>query len=483
MSESWANPSVDLFLDLRGIHRRSGIEAALREAVHSGRLTAGTPLPSSRALAAELGIARNTVADAYGQLVAEGWLTARPGSGTRVGERVLPLRSQPKHAANGSVPRFNLSPGEPDLAGFPRSAWQRAARQAMTVAPNAVLGYPDPRGPVGLRQTLVDYLARVRGVRTTADRIMICSGFVQAISLLATTLHRNGGRTVAVESHGLGLHREVIRAAGPGTWSIPIDGHGARTDQLDERDDVAAVLLTPAHQFPLGVALSAERRAGVLRWARTQGTLVIEDDYDGEFRYDRKPVGALQGLAPDLVAYIGTTSKSLAPGLGLAWLVMPPHLVDEVMRTKRLSDGFTGVFEQLTLAEFIANGSYDRHVRRSRLRYRRRRDELIDVLQKRNDGRDKHVVPGNVTGIAAGLHAVVNLPDHRAAEEEAIITRARRAGLRLLGLGFFREEPTPEAPAALVIGYARPPDHAFSPALETLIDILPRATSTDQAGS
>ena len=465
MSESWANPSVDLFLDLRGIHRRAGIEAALREAVHSGRLTAGMPLPSSRALAAELGIARNTVADAYGQLVAEGWLTARPGSGTRVGERVTPPRPLPKHVAVGRNPRFNLSPGEPDLAGFPRPAWLRAARQALTAAPNAGLGYPDPRGPLGLRQTLADYLARVRGVRTTADRIMICSGFVQAIHLLATTLHRNGARTVAVESHGLGLHREVIRAAGPDTWAVPIDGSGARTDQLDGRDDVAAVLLTPAHQFPLGVALSAERRAGALRWARQHGTLVIEDDYDGEFRYDRKPVGALQGLAPDLVAYVGTASKSLAPGLGLAWLVLPPHLVDEVVQTKRLSDGFTGVFEQLTLAEFIGSGGYDRHVRRSRLRYRRRRDRLVEAL----DG----VPSAGVTGIAAGLHVVVTLPGHRAAEESAIVTRAERAGLSLLGLSFFREQPTPEAPAALVIGYARPPDHAFGGALQTLVDILP----------
>jgi GntR family transcriptional regulator/MocR family aminotransferase len=464
MSESWANPGVDLFLDLRGIHRRAAIEAALREAVHSGRLTPGTPLPSSRALAAELGIARNTVADAYGQLVAEGWLTARPGSGTRVGERVIAPRSPPKRVAVGALARFNLSPGEPDLAEFPRSAWQRAARQAMTAAPNDVLGYPDPRGPVDLRQTLADYLARVRGVRTTADRVMICSGFVQAINLLATTLHRNGAGRVAVESHGLGLHREVIRAAGPSTFTLAVDGSGARTDHLDGRDDVAAVLLTPAHQFPLGVALSAERRASALRWARRQGALVIEDDYDGEFRYDRKPVGALQGLAPEVVAYIGTASKSLVPGLGLAWLVLPPHLVDEVIRTKRLSDGYTGVFEQLTLAEFLRNGSYDRHVRRSRLRYRRRRDQLVEAL---------HGSSTSVTGIAAGLHAVVNLTGRRAAEEGAIVTRAERAGLSLLGLNFFREDLRPDAPAALVINYARPPDHAFPGALQTLIDILP----------
>ena len=474
MSESRANseassvrPGLDLLLDLRGIHRRSGVEDALREAVHSGRLAAGTLLPSSRVLAAELGIARNTVADAYGQLVAEGWLAARQGSGTRVGTRTPSRYSEPSRTPVESVRlRFNLSPGAPDFAGFPRTGWQRAARQAMTAAPNELLGYPDPRGAIVLRQTLADYLARVRGVRTSAEQIVICSGFVQALNLLATVLHTNGARTMAVESHGLGLHREVIRAAGPGTRSLPIDENGARTDQLA---DVEAVLLTPAHQFPLGVALSAQRRAIALRWARERGGLVIEDDYDGEFRYDRKPVGALQGLAPDLVAYIGTASKSLVPALGLAWLVVPAHLLDAVVRAKRLSDGFTGVFEQLTLAEFIGSGAYDRHVRRSRLRYRRRRDLLLDMLEHRGPAAGLT----KVTGIAAGLHAVVELRDRRAADEPAIITRAARAGLSLMGLNTFREAGDPDAPAALVIGYARPPDHAFTGALEALSAILP----------
>ena len=215
MQESWANSGVDLLLDLRGARGRAAVESALRDAVRGGRLVAGTVLPSSRALAAELGLARNTVADAYGQLVAEGWLTARQGSGTRVGERATPQHrpSSPRRPPPASRLRYNLRPGVPDLAGFPRTAWLAAARRALAATPNDLFGYPDPRGHLGLRETLASYLARVRGVRATPDQVLICSGFVQALSLLASTLRAGGARTLAMESHGLGLHRELARAA------------------------------------------------------------------------------------------------------------------------------------------------------------------------------------------------------------------------------------------------------------------------------
>jgi GntR family transcriptional regulator/MocR family aminotransferase len=219
------------------------------------------------------------------------------------------------------------------------------------------------------------------------------------------------------------------------------------------------------------VPLAAQRRAAVAGWARDRGTLVIEDDYDGEFRYDRRPLGALQGLAPDLVAYAGTASKSLAPGLSLAWLAAPPHLLDVLVETKRLSDGHTGVIEQLTLAEFIRSGGYDRHIRRSRLRYRRRRDRLLALLA----GRAPDVT---VTGIAAGLHAVLELGrELRATDEPGILSRAARAGLTIQGLSEYRyDEPgtgaEPGAPAALVVGYGTPPEHAFAGALDALCDVL-----------
>jgi GntR family transcriptional regulator / MocR family aminotransferase len=464
MQESWANPGVDLLLDLRGARGRAAVENALRDAVRGGRLAAGTPLPSSRALSAELGLARNTVADAYGQLVAEGWLTARQGSGTRVAERARP-QARPSSVPpppSGTRLRYNLTPGTPDLAGFPRTAWLSAARRAMATAPNGLFGYPDPRGHLGLRETLAAYLARVRGVRATPDQVVICSGFVQALSLLAGTLRRGGARTLAVESHGLSLHRELVRAAGLTTRPVTVDGAGARVDEFGDCD---AALLTPSHQFPLGVPLAARRRAAVLEWARARGGLIIEDDYDGEFRYDRKPIGALQGLAPDLVAYAGTASKSLVPALGLAWLVVPLRLLDPVVEAKRLSDGYTGLLEQLTLDEFITSGGYDRHVRRSRLRYRRRRDQLLAALAERTSGI-------TVTGIAAGLHAVAELDGLRAEDEPGLRTRATRAGLAVQMLSFYRHDPRPDVPAALVIGYATPPAHAYLGAIDALCDTV-----------
>ena len=517
MSETWANSGVDLLLEVRGRRRRAGLEYALREAVRGGRLAPGTRLPSSRALAAELGMARNSVADAYGQLVAEGWLTARQGSGTTVADRSTPADGHaaalhPAHAAGRRA--YDLTPGSPDLAGFPRSGWLAAARKALTAAPSREFGYPDPRGLPGLRESLAGYLARVRGVRTEPGRIIICSGFVQALNLLSVALRGRGAGAMAVESYGFGMHRDVIRAAGLATRPVTVDESGARIGELaGHRADgpagaLAAVLLTPAHQYPLGVALTASRRAEVLRWAGDSGGLVIEDDYDGEFRYDRRPLGALQGLAPGLVAYVGTASKSLAPGLSLAWLVLPPYLVDLLVETKRLSDGHTGVLEQLTLDEFIRSGAYDRHIRRSRLRYRRRRDRLVSVLAERSPD-------VAVTGIAAGLHAVLRLGRGlRQSDEAAIVSRAARAGLAIEGLGEYRYDghpgchadtatarragagaapgrgepgrgepgygeprrggrrPGQDEPAALVAGYGSPPDHAFAGALEALCDVL-----------
>ncbi len=462
MSIDWANSGVDLLLELPGGQRRAGLEYALRDAVRSGRLVPGTLLPSSRALAAELGMARNTVADAYGQLVAEGWLTARQGAGTRVAARTMPVTGHATVPHQTMAPgrrTYDLTPGRPDLAGFPRSGWLAAARRAITAAPSHELGYPDPRGLPGLRDTLAQYLARVRGVRTTPDRIIICSGFVQALHLLSVALCRLGASTIAVESYGFGLHRDVIRAAGLATRPVTVDGSGARVGELAAPPvagapvagapaaaaPAGAVLLTPAHQFPLGVALTAQRRAAVLGWARDSGALIIEDDYDGEFRYDRRPLGALQSLAPDLVAYAGTASKSLAPGLSLAWLVLPPHLVDLLVETKRLSVGRTGVL----------------------------------------------------------AHAVLRLGRNlRQPDEAGILSRAARAGLTIQGLGDFRYDghlgyhpgrntgpghasgpgPSPgpgsasgsgqDTPAALVVGYGTPPDHAFSGALDTLCDVL-----------
>ncbi|MDG9720791.1 PLP-dependent aminotransferase family protein [Streptomyces sp. DH24] len=461
MAERWATLGVDLHLEPTGPGLRRGLTDALREAVRTGRLAPGTRLPSSRALAADLGIARNTVADAYADLVAEGWLTARQGSGTRAAERrVAPPAGTTRSARRPARPAYDLRPGSPDLSAFPRAAWLRAARRALAAAPYDVLDYGDPRGRPELRSALAQYLARSRGVSAHPERIVVCGGLVHGLSLLGRVIRARGAETVAVESYGLDAHWSLLRGAGLRTEPLPFDARGTDPAGLSTE---GAVLLTPAHQFPMGVPLHPDRRTTVVDWARRTGGLVLEDDYDGEFRYDRQPVGALQGLDPDHVVYLGTASKSLAPGLRLAWMVLPPGLVDEVTRAKGHVD-LCGALDQLTLAEFITSGAYDRHVRASRLRYRRRRDALVAGLAA-------HAPDVTVTGIAAGLHALLRLPP---GTERAAIRSAAWHDLALHGLTTYRHESArAERLDALVVGYGTAPGHAWGATLEALYRVLP----------
>ncbi len=491
MRRTWAISGVDLHLDLEGPRVRAALEAGLRDAVSSGRLGAGTRLPSSRGLAADLGIARNTVAEAYGQLVAEGWLTARQGSGTRVAARVDGSRAdqgRPRnngHTANrgpnaaqrpgadpasdsaGEPPatrdRFDLRPGSPDVSAFPTSAWLRAARSALAQAPFAALDYSDPRGRPELRAALADYLARARGVRASPERIVVCSGFTHGFALLCQVLRQDGARTIAIEAHGLPSVPAAAAVAGLELRCVAIDGEGAVVEELGDAD---AAVLTPAHQFPLGMPLAPRRRASVIRWATSGERLIIEDDYDGEFRYDRHPVGALQAHAPDHVVYAGTASKTLAPGLRLAWLVVPPALVEPLVAARMLTDRHSAVIDQLTLAELIRSGAYDRHVRRSRLTYHRRRDRLMAQLRRR-------APQARVSGIAAGLHALVDLPP--GLSEDEVIARAAERGLVVSGLATFDHRPTRDR-EALVVGYAKPPEYAFTGAVARLTAALADAS-------
>ena len=459
MAKAWAISGVDLHLELAGHRVRAGLETALREAVQTGRLAPGTRLPSSRALAADLGIARNTVAEAYAQLVAEGWLTAAQGSGTRVASTAVVL---PVPAADGQPPagtrvaRHNLRPGSPDLSAFPRAGWLSAARKALSGAPSQALGYSDPRGRPELRSVLAAYLGRTRGVRVAPDRIVVCAGFTQGLALLCQVLPDVGVTKIAVEDYGQPHTAEALAASGLAPVMLGVDDGGA---VLDTTHGAQAMLLTPAHQFPLGSVLSPRRRAEAARWAASSGGLIIEDDYDGEFRYDRQPVGALQALAPEHVIYAGTVSKTLAPGLRLGWLVLPDRLTEAVASAKARSDAHTSSFEQLTLAEFITSGAYDRHVRRVRLAYRRRRDRLVAALAA-------HAPGVRVTGIAAGLHAVAELgPGQR---EEQVIARAAARGVAIEGLGGYALREHTRGPA-LVIGYATPPEHGYTTALARLV--------------
>jgi GntR family transcriptional regulator/MocR family aminotransferase len=453
---------VDLHVEPSGPRVRAGLEAALRDGVRSGRLAPGSRLPSSRSLAADLGVARNTVADAYGQLVAEGWLVARQGSGTRVADRAATAEAAtPPPGAQPRGPRYDLRPGSPDVSRFPRDRWLAAARRAVNNAPAAAFGYGDPRGLPELRVALAEYLARARGVAVSPDRVVVCSGFTQGLALVCRVLRDRGATSVAMESYGVLDHRDIAAAAGLRVVPLQVDDDGA---QVGAARALAAdaVLLTPAHQFPLGMALAPARRTRVLDWAADSGALVIEDDYDGEFRYDRQPVGALQALARERVVYGGTASKSVAPGLRLGWLVLPADLVDDVVSAKSLADRSSSSLDQLVLADFLTSGEYDRQVRRSRLAYRRRRDRLLDTVNRRVSG-------ASITGIAAGLHALLHLPNGQT--EDDVVGRATEHGLAVEGLSSY-DRAAGRHGAALVVGYGTPPDHAFTGALARLVAVL-----------
>src|SRR5262249_45836205 len=268
-------------------------------------------------------LSRGTVSAAYDQLVAEGYLSAATGSGTSVAALARATVHSGQSTREVSPPRYDLRPGSPDVSSFPTGAWLRSARRAVTGAPAAAFGYGDPAGHPRLRAALAEYLGRVRGVLATPDQVIVTSGYVQALSLLTAVV----GDAVAMEDPGLGFHRDVVRRSGPTVVPMPVDDRGACTDELSTMDSVRAAVLTPAHQYPTGVTLHPQRRRAATAWARSRGGLIIEDDYDGEFRYDRQPVGALQGTAPDHVAYLGTTSKTLGPALRLAFMVLPHRWV------------------------------------------------------------------------------------------------------------------------------------------------------------
>jgi GntR family transcriptional regulator/MocR family aminotransferase len=453
-SRDWAS-SVDLHVSLAHGGRRAGLERAIRAAVRNGRLGAGERLPSTRALARDLGLARGTVAEAYAQLAAEGYLRTSHGAPTRVAPepRTPTASASPPTPARG--PRFSLEAGVPDLSAFPRSAWQTALRRALASAPDRALGQSDPRGRPELRAALASYLGRARGVLADPEQIVICAGFTEGLALLAAALRARAMPTVAMENPCLHHHRDVALANGLTVAAMPVDEHGA---QPDIPSGAGAVVLTPAHQFPLGATLAPERRAAFIGWARSRNAIVIEDDYDGEFRYDRQPVGALQGLDPDHVVYAGTASKTLAPGLRLGWLALPAAMLDSVIEAKQLL-GATPALEQLALAELIRSGVFDRHLRRMRQRYRHRHDQLLALLAERAPAMRPH-------GIAAGLHVVLE-PTANTLGEDELITRAANHSLALDGLHPYWHGDTGGQPG-VVLGYAAPAEHEYPATLAAL---------------
>ncbi|MER5379110.1 PLP-dependent aminotransferase family protein [Streptomyces sp. NPDC002688] len=450
----WSGVGVDLHLEPdASAGRRAGLERALRDAVRTGRLTPGTRLPATRRLATELGISRGTAKAAYDQLIAEGYLTARQGSGTEVAPLPADGAAADVRAPRARTPRFDLRPGSPDVGTFPAAAWLRALRRAIATAPSLAYDYGDPRGRIELRTALSGYLGRARGVIAPPERIVITSGYVQALALLTRVLD---GGTVAMEDPGLPFHRDVVRKSGGRVVPLTVDEHGARADGLPALG-ADAVVVTPAHQYPTGVTLHPERRRALTDWARTRDGLIIEDDYDGEFRYDRQPVGALQGMAPAHAVYVGTASKTLGPALRLGWMVLPPQLVEPIADIKLHSDHHTESIGQLALAEMIESHAYDRHVRACRLRYRRRRDQLLERVGARR----------SVQGIAAGLHALVEVAD-----ESRVLARAEEEGLAVGRLGDHWHTPGDGRPQGLVVGYGTPRERTYAEALEVLGRVL-----------
>ncbi|MBO3749522.1 PLP-dependent aminotransferase family protein [Streptosporangiaceae bacterium NEAU-GS5] len=462
MEDRWSRSELDLHLDIdaaRGL--RAGLEQALRDAVRRGRLAPGTSLPSSRVLARDLGVARGTVTQAYDQLVAEGYLIAAPRSGIKVAVRPSAPPAEPATLARSYRPPVqgvDLRPGQPDLAMFPRREWLAATRHVMQTAPNSVFGYGDQTGRIELREALAGYVGRACGVVAAPDQIIVCAGYTHAFRLVCQALLLRGATAVAVEDPSLPDYAAIARHTGLQVDAIPVDGAGLIVDRLGSQGGVA---VTPAHQFPLGVTMSPARRADLLKWAHQAKALVIEDDYDGEFRYDRQPVGALQGLAPEQVVYVGTASKTIAPGLRMAWLVAPPALMRPLAEVTKMDETYVSVVDQLVFARLIETGELDRHLRRCRAHYRRRRDRLDAAVAR-------DLPSAHLSGIAAGLQAVLHLAG---GAEPDLLAHLDRHGVAVDGLAQYYHNPD-GIPPGLVIGYSTPPEHAYATALSTLIPAL-----------
>ncbi|HEV8175095.1 MAG TPA: PLP-dependent aminotransferase family protein, partial [Actinoplanes sp.] len=378
------------------------IEGQFRSAIRDGSLRPGTTIPSTRDLSGELGVSRKIVVDAYAQLAAEGYLEMRQGAQPRIAS--LPIAATPAAPAAGSeVPdRFDFHPARPDVSSFPRTAWSRCLRDAVTDITVVDLAYGDPFGMTELRDGLADYLGRVRGVVADRGRVVVTNGYQQGLGIVCHTLAARGARRIALEDPSSSEADLIAARAGLEPVRVPVDGLGLRVDLLDGAG-VDAVVLTPAHQHPTGVVLAPERRAALVAWLRDRDAIAVEDDYDAEYRYDRPAVGALQGLDHHHVVYAGTVSKVLAPALRLGWLVVPPTLVDRVRHEKQLSDQGTARIEQLAFARFLTRGDLDRHLRRMRVRYRARRDAVIQALAA-------ELPEAVIRGIAAGLHVTAELP-------------------------------------------------------------------------
>lgn len=471
MPIEWSGLSPELMVPLdrnSAEPLRSQLENALRGAIRSGRLAMGERLPSSRELARALGLSRGLVQDCYGQLQAEGYLSTRVGSATRVAASA----SVPPPTAPASVavpvpivtPRLlaDFVPAVPDLSSFPRNDWAWALREVCRSAPTAALGYGDPRGSQVLREVLAGYLGRVRAAVADPARMVVCTGFSQGLNLVLRVLANAGVRRIGFEDPGY-ADTSVAACAIAGVEAVPVAVDSAGVDVAAlEATGVRAVVLTPAHQWPTGVVLAPERRHALVDWANRHEATIVEDDYDAEFRYDREPVGVLQGLAPDRVALVGTASKSLAPAVRLGWILSPPALVEPIAVLKRNSDRGSSGLDQLAVATLIESGRYDRHLRRMRTVYGARRATLVGALTQ-------HAPDVSLTGLAAGFHAVAHLPE--SADEQAVIAAALDRSVGVYGMSQQRSSGA-TSPPQLVLGFGNINERAIATGIATIADLL-----------
>jgi GntR family transcriptional regulator/MocR family aminotransferase len=494
---------------------RHRLEHAILEGIASGRLSPGTALPPSRTLADALGISRWVVTEAYGHLVGKGILEARTGSATRVaapmpdgalvtGADAAPSRRGRPGAGDPTTRRpgtgdpttagtrppsgtglerapqratHDLAPGVPDLRHVPRDAWLRAARDAVADATNQDLGGQPAAGHPAAREAVATHLRRARIVAGPDGAVVLTRGAADGMSRIAAALAGAGHTHLLVEDPSWAPLRDVAASAGLTPVPVPVDDAGISTDRLRDTADrtgARAVLLTPAHQFPLGAVLSDERRAAVLAWAREVDGLVIEDDYDAEFRYDRRPVPALQGLDPDRVLLLGSTSKTLAPAFGIGWMVVPERWRAAVLEVsvRRGPTPGPATLDQLTLARFVGGGAYARYLRAARARYARRRAALLAAL-------DRELPGAPVGGIAAGMHVTVDLAgiglpgvdpaalDPAALDAAAVVREGAARDVALVDLRRYQATPSARS-TMLVVGYGNLADARLDEAVRIL---------------
>lgn len=427
----------------------------LRRAVQDGRLGLGSRLPATRTLAGDLGFARGTVVEAYRRLAETGVLDGDRGAGTRVVAAPVATAS----AAPTPDAVIDVASGLPDLAAFPRAAWLRAEREVLATATAAELGYAHPQGSPVLRHELAAWLARSRGIRTTAEHVVVTAGVTGALSLLAQVLRERGVRSCAVEDPSAHGNRVMLQAWLDDVIGVPVDENGLVVADL-ARTDESAVLVTPAHQFPTGVVLSPARRRALIGWARAGQRCIVEDDYDSEYRYDRAPVPALHPLAPDRVVHVSSLSKILAPALRLGWMVVPDELRAEIVHRRWATDLGSPVVPQLVLAQLLRSGALERHLRAMRVRHRRRRDAAVAAV-------GRHLPGCRLQGIAAGVHLLVRLPPD--VDDVALCAAAADRGVRVHPLSALRFSP---GEPGLVLGYAAHPPRTMDEAIAVLGELV-----------